>query len=189
MLDRPVLLLNSGFIPIDLINAREAILLILSDKANIVKENHSLFLRSVLVKIPLPEVISLWNYDKIPKKEAKFSRVNIFYRDDFTCAYCGKKYSIGKLTIDHIIPRSKWKGVGDSRKPKKFNSWKNVVTACMSCNISKGNQLLKESAFRLRFKPRTPKYLPQLFISNQMAKEFGWTEFLNYNAKIIDYVN
>ena len=39
-----------------------------------------------------------------------------------------------KLTIDHVIPKSK----GGS------NSWQNLVTCCKSCNIKKDNKTLEE---------------------------------------------
>ncbi len=58
----------------------------------------------------------------------------IFTRDNFTCIYCGKSSIIDgvALQVDHVYPFTKG---GD-------NSPFNLVTACRSCNSSKGNKLL-----------------------------------------------
>lgn len=69
--------------------------------------------------------------DRPPKREWDEIRCDIFKRDDFTCQYCGSR---GRLECDHVIPVSK----GGKTKPQ------NLVTACFSCNRSKGSKLLSE---------------------------------------------
>nr|WP_290439438.1 HNH endonuclease [Leptolyngbya sp. 'hensonii'] len=49
--------------------------------------------------------------------------------DGHACQYCG---STKKLTLDHVIPKSKG----------GLHSWDNVVTACEPCNLKKGDKLL-----------------------------------------------
>lgn len=58
-------------------------------------------------------------------------RKRILDRDGWVCVYCGSK---DNLTLDHVIARSRG---GD-------NSDKNLVTACRSCNSSKGAKSLEE---------------------------------------------
>ena len=41
-------------------------------------------------KIRVPRVIVLLLFDRLPKKEVKFTRHNVFERDKNTCQYCGK---------------------------------------------------------------------------------------------------
>ena len=53
----------------------------------------------------------------------------IFKRDNYTCAFCGKKFPINELTLDHLYPVSKG---GSSRKY-------NLVTACKECNFKKSD--------------------------------------------------
>lgn len=55
------------------------------------------------------------------------TRLALYLRDDFTCAYCEQKFDRGFLQIDHIIPISK----GGS------NDTTNLVTACCKCNNEK----------------------------------------------------
>lgn len=50
------------------------------------------------------------------------------------CVYCG---SILKPTIDHVIPRSKWRDYNIRRRILDNES--NKVVACFTCNQSKGS--------------------------------------------------
>jgi hypothetical protein len=65
---------------------------------------------------------------------SKKGRFEIFKRDNFTCQYCGGKPPEKKMTIDHKIARSKGGSDEDS----------NLITACMECNLAKGNTPLDE---------------------------------------------
>ena len=56
----------------------------------------------------------------------------VFRRDDYTCQYCGKRG--GKLECDHVFPFS----LGG------LSTLNNLVTACISCNRSKGAKTLSE---------------------------------------------
>jgi 5-methylcytosine-specific restriction endonuclease McrA len=48
----------------------------------------------------------------------------VFERDDFTCAYCGRRYAARDLTVDHVIPASQGGAA----------TWGNTVAACVRCN-------------------------------------------------------
>lgn len=60
---------------------------------------------------------------------SKKLRFEIFKRDGFACAYCGRTPPEVLLEIDHIKPRSK-KGKDDIN---------NLITACFDCNRGKRN--------------------------------------------------
>lgn len=59
-------------------------------------------------------------------------RLAIYLRDGLACAWCGRGVEEEgmKLTLDHLTPRSK----GGS------NDATNLVTACCTCNSSRGNR-------------------------------------------------
>jgi hypothetical protein len=81
------------------------------------------------------------------------------------CAYCGT--TAGRLTLDHIIPRSKG---GES-------IWENVVIACAPCNLRKGDRSLEQVGMELRTQPRPPA--PALFIRLAAPRiPSGWTPYL-----------
>lgn len=60
---------------------------------------------------------------------SKKTRFEVFKRDGFRCAYCGKTPPEITLEIDHIEPRSRG-GKDDVN---------NLLTACFSCNRGKTN--------------------------------------------------
>lgn len=33
-------------------------------------------------------------------------RRNVFLRDEYSCVYCGQKFSPNELTLDHVIPQA-----------------------------------------------------------------------------------
>jgi 5-methylcytosine-specific restriction endonuclease McrA len=135
-----VLVLNASYEPLNITSWRRAVVLLLKDKAEGLEHNG----RVVYRDFPLPTVIRLRQYIKVPYREIPLTRKNILERDRQTCQYCQKRGE--QLTIDHILPRSR--GGGDS--------WENLVTACMRCNVHKGNRTPKEAEMDLLCRPRKP---------------------------------
>jgi 5-methylcytosine-specific restriction endonuclease McrA len=174
-------------IPIDICNVREAITLQVLNKAEAVKVDENQLIRSQFLSLPLPRVIMLFNFHKIPRKRVVHSRLNIIYRDDMRCQYCGKRFGIDELTVDHVIPLSRWKELPNALGMKP-NSWENQVCACKRCNTEKGNRLLKECGMTLIKNPVEPEYMPYLVISRQKADKYGWIEFLHFNARVVDMI-
>jgi hypothetical protein len=90
--------------------------------------------RSPSVTLLAPQVIIFPDCDYTSPliKAIKYSRRNIYQRDNMTCQYCGRQADKGILNLDHVIPRSRG---GPS-------SWSNVVTSCKPCNDKMGYKLL-----------------------------------------------
>ena len=142
-----VLVLNRSYEPLQICSGRRAIRMILGGRAETVEEDGFL-VHSYSLSLPLPSVIRLQRFVRIPRQgKVVFSKKNVLRRDHFTCQYCGK-HGRG-LTIDHIIPRSRG-GV---------TNWENVVAACQPCNSKKGNQTLQESGMHWLRKPLHPFFL------------------------------
>jgi 5-methylcytosine-specific restriction endonuclease McrA len=135
-----VLVLNASYEPLNITNWKRAVILLIKGKAEQL-EYHGQF---IYQSFPLPSVIRLRNYVKVPYKEIPLTRRNVLERDRHTCQYC--KYRGDQLTLDHIIPRSR--GGGDT--------WENLVSACVRCNIKKGNRTPKEAQMPLIKQPRKP---------------------------------
>ena len=106
--------------------------------------------RSPSVTIRFPAVARLMKRLSNQRKDVKFSRPNIYARDNYTCQYCGKKRDPKHLNFDHVHPRSKG----------GLTNWTNITTACLSCNLRKGSKTLEEAGMSLRSLPRRPKTLP-----------------------------
>lgn len=142
--NRPVLVLNQNYEPLNVCTMRRAMRLVFHEKAEILEIYHApIATRSR--SFPAPSVIRLIYMIRRPRPRVKLTRREIFIRDDFTCQYCGVR--AGDLTIDHIVPRSR----GGQ------HTWENLVSACRSCNHRKGGKTLQESRMRLKTDPLEPR--------------------------------
>lgn len=187
MLNSEVLVLNSGFVPIRITSAKEAVCLITAERAiSIIEEDR--FVRSPSLSIPLPSVISIIGYNSFPRKRVSFSKLNVIYRDDMICQYCGRRYSMRDLTVDHVVPRSRWEVLTGKSLKEGFVGWKNMVCACRWCNGRKGNKLIREIGWQLLREPFEPQYMPHLIITLEKARRKGWLPFCNFNVKLIDMI-
>jgi 5-methylcytosine-specific restriction endonuclease McrA len=187
ILSQSVLVLNAGMIPIEICTVRKAVLDIFRNAAVAVQESERR-LRSPSLSLRVPRIIARVSYNKIPRRDIALSKWNIMHRDGYTCAYCRKLFPSGELTIDHVIPRSRWKKLNGERPAFEFNSWQNVTTACRKCNSQKGSHLLSEIGWKLNTTPARPKWLPQLVISRKRAETMGWLEYCHYNVKLMEAV-
>jgi len=150
-----VLVLNASFEPLNVCTVRRAHVLVFKGKAEVI-EQLGRPLRSATDTYAWPHVIRLLHYVRVPRAvQRKISRRALFARDGWRCQYCG---STGKLTLDHVVPRSRG---GDS-------VWENVVTSCAPCNLRKGNRLPEEVQMRLIVRPRPPA--PALFVTLSAPK-------------------
>jgi 5-methylcytosine-specific restriction endonuclease McrA len=142
-----VLVLNYSFEPLHFTNARRAIMLLLSGKAEAVEASPRV-LRSPSRVFALPAVIRLATFIRKPFLDrVAFNKKNILRRDGYTCQYCSRRGE--RLTVDHVLPRSRG---GDT-------SWTNVVAACLKCNLKKGNRLPHEVSMRLLREPIHPRFV------------------------------
>jgi len=140
---RSSLVLNAGYEPLSAVSAQRAVVLVLQDKA-LVEHAHPVFrVRAASVELPLPRVIRLRRYVRVPfRQRAPWSRRGVLVRDSHRCAYCGRRGT----TVDHVQPRSR--GGGDT--------WLNTVTACSSCNHRKADRTPEQAGMALLFTPFEP---------------------------------
>ncbi|HEX3033955.1 MAG TPA: HNH endonuclease [Thermodesulfobacteriota bacterium] len=186
MLTSPVLVLNRYFVPITVTNVKRAFIMLYCGIAKAVDGNYATFdfdswaqisdikeedaVRTISKIIKIPRVIVLVRYDRMPKKEVKFNRINIFRRDEDTCQYCREKLPRSELTIDHVVPRT----LGGK------STWENVVCCCIDCNRRKGGKTPEEARMRLKVKPKKPLWSPLSNVSVKAIKYKEWEPFLSF---------
>lgn len=136
-----VLVLNASYEPLNITTWRRAMVMLLKGKAEGLEHDHSRRIRDDHL---LPTVIRLRQFVRVPYRPVPLTRRNVFQRDGHCCQYCG--YSGERLSIDHVVPRSR--GGGDV--------WENVTTACLACNVRKGNRTPREAGMPLVRQPRRP---------------------------------
>lgn len=137
------------------------------DWAKLIPKEDELFVQAVSLRIRVPEVITLTEFDRVPSNAVAFSRRNLYRRDRHACQYCGSQPGTEELTIDHVLPRSRG---GTS-------NWENCVLACVACNRRKADRTPLEAKMPLRKKPVRPSWQP-LYARHEMAIE-SWSKFLS----------
>lgn len=161
-----ILVLNADYTPINITDLKRAFNLIYKGKAEIIKHNIISPIVTELRNFKRPTIIRLLRYISIPFRKVNLNRQNIFRRDKFKCVYCGENVK-NKLTIDHVIPKSK----GGK------NTWQNLVTCCKSCNIKKDNKTLEEVEMSLNYTPYRPTYI-QFVKHITISYKEDWLPFL-----------
>jgi 5-methylcytosine-specific restriction endonuclease McrA len=185
-LQRPTLILNRNWQPVNVATVARALVLLWNEAARVVDpETYQLFtwadwskvaprdgdafIQAVRLRLRVPEVIVLAEYDRLPSAAVSFSRRNVFKRDHWTCQYCGVQPGGEELTIDHVLPRSQG---GTS-------TWDNCVLSCIDCNKRKADRTPQQADMKLRKLPVRPTWKP-LYARHTMRIE-SWSKFVSEN--------
>ena len=184
MLNSNVLVLNRSFLPVHVTSAKRAFSLVYCGGARVVNSRYETFdfekwrgaetdvgseyIGTTSGPIPIPRVIVLISFDRMPKRQIRFSRINIFSRDGFMCQYCGGRPSRSGLHLAHVIPRAQG----------GRTTWENVVCCCVSCNRRKGGRTPAQAGIPLRRKPRRPRWTPLMNVSPSNDRYHEWRPFL-----------
>ena len=160
-----VLVLNASYEPLNITTWRRATVLMLKGKAESLEEDRS---HNIRKDKKLPTVIRLRYFIKIPYRDLALTRKNLLQRDNHSCQYCD--YKGEKLSIDHVIPRSRG----------GLDNWENVTTACFSCNIAKGNRTPQEANMPLKKIPYKPLYRLSFEASKQIdsGRHKEWRKYV-----------
>jgi 5-methylcytosine-specific restriction endonuclease McrA len=193
MTERPVLVLNRLWQPVHTCSVRRALKLLCLGRAQVVQtegecryQTHDIgswldysehtftgeVIKTVRIALQIPKIIVLGIYDRLPRKEVKFTRQNVFLRDKHTCQYCCEIFPEHKLNLDHVTPRD----LGGR------TSWDNIVTSCVPCNTRKANRTLAQANLRLLSEPKAPRWRPLFGIKKHTSLSV-WQEFLYPDRK------
>ena len=145
-----VLVLTAGMEPHRVVSWQKAIQMLFLGKVEVLEEYDEILYRSRTMTIRMPAVVKLLRVFRGIKRAVKFSRVNVFTRDKFTCQYCGDKKRMRELNYDHVVPRH----MGGR------TTWENIVTSCYPCNARKRNRTPEMAGMTLLSLPVKPKSLP-----------------------------
>lgn len=155
-MNQEVLVLNSDYEPLNVCQAKRALVLVFLGKADVLHaREHAL--THINGTFPSPSVVRLRHHVKRPLPELKLSRRTVFARDNYTCQYCGAVSR--ELTIDHVVPK----------RHGGQTVWENLVTACRRCNMKKGDKLLHQTNMHLLRNPARPRYIPYISLTKYLA--------------------
>jgi 5-methylcytosine-specific restriction endonuclease McrA len=168
------LLLSQSYEPIKVITWQRAITLLFLGKVEVIEE-YGDDLRSVSLVIKIPAVVRLLRAFRRHHKPVKFSRVNIYARDSYTCQYCAAKLSVSELTYDHVVPRSQG----------GLTEWTNIVTCCPDCNRRKGGRTPAQASMRLLAEPQQPRWVPAVTIRVSLRSvPEAWRDYLYWTGEL-----
>ncbi len=185
VLNTKVLVLNRSYFPVHITSVRRAFSLLYQGIAKAVDQHYRTFdyeswsalsatvhdetIGLIGRAIRVPRVILLVSYDRVPRRQVRFSRFNVFARDKNTCQYCGRRFSRSELNLDHVIPRSQG----------GLSTWANIVCSCLRCNRVKGGRRPEEAGMRLIKKPVQPEWTPFTLETFTFKRYQEWLPFLN----------
>ncbi|MFE6165560.1 HNH endonuclease [Streptomyces sp. NPDC056486] len=161
---RDTLVLNASFEPLSTVTLNRAVVLVLTDKAVVEQAHPGLRVRAAAVEMPVPRVIRLCRYVRVPfRRRAPWSRRGVLVRDQHRCAYCGRRAT----TVDHVVPRAQ--GGADS--------WLNTVASCAMDNHRKADRTPEEAGMPLLRQPFEPTPAGAMLLSlgrDELATLPGW---------------
>lgn len=165
-MNAPVLVLNANYEPINVCATRRAVVLVIVGKAEVVQNGRG-YVQTPSHRVLRPSIIRL-NYSiKRPRPRVRLSKRELFRRDNYTCQYCGKHTA--DLTVDHVMPRH----LGGPHR------WDNLVSACPTCNRTKGGHALRDTNMKLMRPPREPEASADYFFSRYLGIHEEWERFVS----------
>lgn len=175
-----ILILNAdaqplGLLPLTTISWEEAIKLVWLNEVTILSEYEDWFVHSPSISMKVPSIIALKTYIK-PQRSVTFNKYNVTLRDEYKCQYCMADYSSNPslLTYDHVVPK----------KLGGKTSWRNIVSACSSCNMEKSHYM--------KMKPTNEPKKPTYHELVNKRRKFplvihhkDWNDYLGWDEDLI----
>ena len=168
-------------IPLSVVDWQTALKMLFSGKVKVLKDYEDWTIRSQKLEVSVPSILIMseqvkWN------KQVKYSRTNVYLRDDFTCQLqitnrCREskgKSKVSELTLDHVVPRS---------HGGKTN-WKNVCTSCKECNSFKGH----DASIVPKKMPHRPTYFEILAKRKTLPihiRDADWKYYLDWPDELV----
>lgn len=165
--DSIVLVLDAEYQPLRVEHWKKVIASTFLGKAEIVQFSKDRTIKGIQHDYPMPSVIRLVRWFRRDRHAIKFSRINIYARDGFTCQYCWNQFPTEELTFDHVVPRSQ----GGK------TSWTNIATCCVADNMAKANRTPAEAGMRLLRKPVKPQWLPAITVKMNRKIPSEWVPY------------
>lgn len=183
VLNEPTLVLNRNWQPVTFLPVQVAIVNVMRDMASVLdpvnyllltfeewavsKPDTDRWIKTAREPIPAPEVIVLKQYGERPPRKIVFNKHTLARRDEHQCQYCGADLYREKITVEHVLPRSRG---GPT-------TWENCVAACENCNARKADQTPQEAGMPLRSKPVRPNWRTKLRVPHGAVRPV-WEPFL-----------
>lgn len=154
--------------PPSIVDWQVAVKLAYLNKVIVIKTHDDWVVHSQKLEMQVPSIVMTRRYVK-PRHRVMFNRNMIYLRDNYTCQYCGGKFTNKDLTLDHVTPKSH----GGPR------TWNNLVTSCCACNWIKGTKAIEPLN-----RPVEPTYWQLAKAAKKLPRDLkdpAWAEYLGYS--------
>lgn len=164
VLSSPVLVLNRNYQPINIVTVRKALVMMVAGSVEALDgqyqaytmmdwltqrpENDDEVVGTPNRRVRAPRLVVCTTFGKTLSLQVRFTRSNVFRRDNYVCQYCRRRFLSHELNLDHVYPRSR----GGQ------HAWSNVVTSCMPCNTKKRDRTPDEANMPLMKSPKRPMW-------------------------------
>lgn len=139
------ILLNADYSFMNVVDWKRALRLVVKNKVKVLSYSEQRVHGAEGFVMRVPAVMRLIKLIRsVYRARVPFSKRNVLIRDGFACAYCGVRGV--RMTIDHIIPRSR----------NGRSTFENCVACCRSCNARKGGRSPSQARMYLRLRPYQP---------------------------------
>ena len=162
------ILLNADYSFLNLVDWKKAMCLLANEKVQVLTYSQRIIRTAEGLLLRVPAVMRLIKLIRsLYRSRVPFSKANILVRDGQKCAYCGS--TRGKLTLDHIIPKSR----GGA------STFENCVASCRPCNNYKGCRTPREAGMALQvsaYQPTIAEFLQMKVRNlgiNRVLKDLG----------------
>ncbi|QCG76227.1 HNH endonuclease family protein [Pseudomonas phage vB_PaeM_PA5oct] len=160
-------------LPLSVVDWQTSIKLVSLGKVEILKNYDNWEVNSPSITMKVPSIVMSTEYIKWNHK-TKFSRNNVYLRDNYQCQFCFRTFPVKQLTLDHVLPK---------RYGGKTN-WTNICTACKVCNNKKGDN---KNIIPIKM-PHRPTYYELVSRRQQLPiliRDSDWKFYLPWDSNLI----
>lgn len=162
-----------GVAPLSTLTWKEAVKLVYLNQVDIIENYSDWFVHSPSVTMPVPSVVVSKTFVK-SGRTVKFNKSNLCIRDDYTCQYCGEKFEMKSLTMEHVTPRC----LGGK------TNWTNVAMACNRCNTRKGHRT-DVKPMRMPYKPLIGEIVSKVKKTPVIIPNENWIPYIGWNPSLV----
>ena len=159
------LILNLDFQPLSVVPAYRGLVLSLKNDNIKVLEYYDLTISSEDDIFEIPAVMLYERFVKPPKRRT-ISKHYVLLRDKMTCQYCSKRLDSQTVSVDHVIPVSRFRTRNDA------NTWDNLVACCKTCNTKKRNRSPDEAEMKLLKQPKQPSGFLHIHTGHELWRKY-----------------
>ena len=132
-------------------------------------------IRTIGRAIRIPRVIVLQIYDRLPRTKVRFSRLNIYARDDNTCQYCAQK-------LPRTVAQPRPRHPARAGRPHHLGERRLLLRAVQPARRARKRRT--QAGMKLLRAPERPKWTPTFRAPGGKVAHREWLPFLGARRRL-----